>query len=58
MDWAWVTDDNSLVTDANDCTDRIDVGQSQLWQTSAFENAPEGTTAKCEIASVEYTIFD
>lgn len=58
MDWAWVTDDNTLITDANDYTDRIDVGQSQLWRTSTFEDAPDGTTAKCEIARVQYTIFD
>lgn len=53
----WETTSGDLIGVDSTYTDKLDVGQSQLWSTTSFEDVPQGATAKCNVSKVEYTIF-
>lgn len=54
----WETEDGDLITDDPKFTNKLDVGQSQAWETTSLETAPEGAKPTCSVRKVEYSIFE
>jgi hypothetical protein len=52
------TEDGVLIAEQPHFTDTINVGQSQPWNITTFQDVPEGASLTCEVSSVRYTIFD
>lgn len=54
----WETEGGDLISEDPEFTDTIKVGQAQGWEAISLKDAPEGSKPVCEVAKVEYSIFD